>query len=479
MGLLFAPAGANSAPDVKLDPIKLKDVPLLDIKLQDVKPVDKNDGPKLDDILVKDLLDRFPLQLNPAQGTSRWELSLSESIDSSIQVGEDGTLYFATFDRNFHAVNPDGTTKWVIGVGKAQGTPAIGADGTIYVNTWDHRLVAIDPAGSVKWSFQRGGSERIGTGRRPFNNSPAIGANGTIYTGASDDLKLYAVNPDGTKKWEFKSGGVVYTPVVGSDGTIYFGSDDSRLYAVKPDGKKKWTSVLKKPVLHTAPAIGADGTIYIGTYDSALYAVNPFGTIKWSKDYAVTTTPAVGADGTLYVGANKRFLAVKSDGTIKWQLQGDVGMYTTPLIGADGMIYFTHRQACYAVYPSGRVKWKFDGVAVGTDLAMGIDGSVYAAGGSIGEKYLYALGTVAGSIVMNSSAIQLKAGESETLTATVLPDDAPNKRVKWSTGNAAIAVVDDEGKVTGVAPGKAKIIATSEDGGFTAASVVTVTAPSP
>ena len=71
--------------------------------------------------------------------------------------------------------------------------------------------------------------------------SPAIGSDGTVYVG-SDDKKLYAINPkSGVKLWEFKTGdGVNPSPAIGSDGTVYVGSYKS-LYAINgKTGVKLW-----------------------------------------------------------------------------------------------------------------------------------------------------------------------------------------------------------------------------------------------
>jgi len=77
------------------------------------------------------------------------------------------------------------------------------------------------------------------------------------------------------------------------------------------------------------------------------------------------------------------------------------------------------------------------------------------------------------------SAISIVAGESETLTATVLPVNASNRAVTWSSDNTAIAAVDENGKVTvsADAPANAtvRITARTVDGGFEASCTVTVT----
>ncbi|EHB57560.1 MULTISPECIES: discoidin domain-containing protein [Paenibacillus] len=65
------------------------------------------------------------------------------------------------------------------------------------------------------------------------------------------------------------------------------------------------------------------------------------------------------------------------------------------------------------------------------------------------------------------------------LLATIEPDNASNKKISWSTDQAQVVTVDDNGLVTAVGEGKAVITAATEDGNYKAASSVTVdwTAP--
>lgn len=69
-------------------------------------------------------------------------------------------------------------------------------------------------------------------------------------------------------------------------------------------------------------------------------------------------------------------------------------------------------------------------------------------------------------------------GETVQLIATVIPDNAVNKRLTWTTSDSSIATVDENGLVTAVANGTAIITVTTEDGEMTAASTITVNIPS-
>ena len=80
-------------------------------------------------------------------------------------------------------------------------------------------------------------------------------------------------------------------------------------------------------------------------------------------------------------------------------------------------------------------------------------------------------------VSLDESSITLDVGGSQTLTATVTPEDATNKKVCWSSDNEAVATVSEDGVVTAVAGGTAVITATTHDGLFTASCTVTVNAP--
>ena len=77
-------------------------------------------------------------------------------------------------------------------------------------------------------------------------------------------------------------------------------------------------------------------------------------------------------------------------------------------------------------------------------------------------------------VELGKSAIELAVGQTERLSVTVLPDDASDQVVTWSSNDEAVATVGDNGTVTAVAEGTATITATA--GGKSAACTVMVTA---
>ncbi|MFQ8826032.1 MAG: InlB B-repeat-containing protein [[Ruminococcus] lactaris] len=80
-------------------------------------------------------------------------------------------------------------------------------------------------------------------------------------------------------------------------------------------------------------------------------------------------------------------------------------------------------------------------------------------------------------VSLDESSITLDVDKSQTLTATVTPENATNKKVRWASDNEAVATVSEDGVVTAVAGGTAVITVTTQDGLFTDTCTVKVNAP--
>ena len=79
------------------------------------------------------------------------------------------------------------------------------------------------------------------------------------------------------------------------------------------------------------------------------------------------------------------------------------------------------------------------------------------------------------SIKLDNEELELIEGGSISLVATILPKDAENQKVIWSSSNNNVVTVKD-GEVTALSVGEAVITATSEDGGKKATCKVSVNA---
>ena len=81
-------------------------------------------------------------------------------------------------------------------------------------------------------------------------------------------------------------------------------------------------------------------------------------------------------------------------------------------------------------------------------------------------------------ITLNPKSASMKVGDELRLSAIVLPSDATNKSVTWSSNSTGIATIDNNGKVTALSSGTATITCKANDGsGIEATCSITVKPP--
>lgn len=66
-------------------------------------------------------------------------------------------------------------------------------------------------------------------------------------------------------------------------------------------------------------------------------------------------------------------------------------------------------------------------------------------------------------LILDRSNVSIKEGDTAVLTATIIPDNATNKTVTWSSNNTSVATVSN-GKVIGISKGTATITAKTSNG---------------
>ena len=78
-------------------------------------------------------------------------------------------------------------------------------------------------------------------------------------------------------------------------------------------------------------------------------------------------------------------------------------------------------------------------------------------------------------VMLNTAKVEFDhVGENYQVTAHVLPTNATNQTVAWTSSNPEIVTVDTNGKITAVKNGVATITATTQDGNYTASCEVLV-----
>ena len=80
------------------------------------------------------------------------------------------------------------------------------------------------------------------------------------------------------------------------------------------------------------------------------------------------------------------------------------------------------------------------------------------------------------SVSINISSLNLTEGDSQTITVTISPANATNKKYTFSSSNPEVAIVDENGIITAIKAGEATISVTTTDGNKTAICKVTIEA---
>lgn len=122
-----------------------------------------------------------------------------------------------------------------------------------------------------------------------------------------------------------------------------------------------------------------------------------------------------------------------------------------------------------------RVVWETSDATIATVSECGVISAL-----SIGETTITA--SIAGTTISNECIVTvtpkavtgivcqdnvaLLKGESIKIEASVIPIDATNTTLIWTSSNPAVATVDDDGNVRGLSIGNAQISVRSDDGGF-------------
>ncbi len=334
---------------------------------------------------------RSPCDTLNNSGTMKWSFRTNNySLYGSSVIDTNGIIYLGSGD--FFALYPNGTKKWQYEInGRCESCPSLDENGTIYFGTSigdPNYFYAIYPNGTIKWRYWIGGGTDI-------KSSPIIGSDGTIFFGCGQSI--VALYSNGTLRWQYSTNHLVYSsPAIGDDGTVYCGCHDTYLYALYPNnGTLKW-KFSTGDWIRVSPCIADDETIYCVSTDGYLYAIYPNGTMKWRTWVEAGTSPTIGQDGTIYAGWSKLYAINPTNGSVKWIYDpGGTIQGGTPCTSADGTIYFGTSSGgnLIAVNPNGTEKWRVHIGGCESAPAIGEDGTIYIGGSdSNGRGYLYAFG---------------------------------------------------------------------------------------
>lgn len=221
-------------------------------------------------------------------------------------------------------------------------------------------------------------------------------------------------------------------------------------------------------------------------------SISSAGDFQWNVSFTVTENDGYDREGVIGIGSGS------GTADIKVYQQGKKGKYVaveSVSIDPSSMALTEDdtKQLTAVISPSNAsiktVTWKSLDPKYATVDENGVVTAVSAGMATIsvttddGKKTANCHVTVKAKIIpvtgvsLDHTSLTLIEGESETLTATVAPENATDKSVTWSSSNTAVATVSSTGVVTAKAAGSATIMVTANDGGSTATCAVTVSVP--
>lgn len=219
------------------------------------------------------------------------------------------------------------------------------------------------------------------------------------------------------------------------------------------DPRVEWsstnTSVATVSQTGVVTAVGpGSATIIAKTLDGGLTATCKVSVIMLAKEIQFASSNLVIYNGYLYTLEATVFPENTSNKTLKWS---------------------SSNTAVATVDPNGTITPIKAGTTTITATAQ--DGSGVKATCNITIRQRVE------SITLDSESISIYIDETNKLTATVLPTNATNKKVVWSSSDTSVATVNQEGLVSAIAVGKVQITASTEEGGVKAVCEVEVVQP--
>jgi len=311
-------------------------------------------------------------------------------------------------------------------------------------------------------------------------------------TWESNDNSIATVDSDGLVTAVAEGSAIIIVTTVDGGYTAY--SEITVVVATDPD-----ISVTGVTVSPTT------ATLYVGDTEQLIATVLPSNAtnqnVTWeSNDNSIAT---VDSDGlvTAVAEGSATITATTVDGGYTAYSEITVVVATDPDVPVTGVtvspttatLYVGNTEQLTAtVLPSNatnqNVTWSSNNTAVATvNSNTGLVSAVSAGsatitattvdGGHTATSTVTVAPISATGVTLDPPTATLFVGNRVQLIATILPTNAANQSVSWNSNNTAVTTVNSNGLVTAIALGSATITVTTEDGGHTATSIITVSNP--
>lgn len=300
------------------------------------------------------------------EGDLLWTFLARGILFATPAIGRDGTIYLADISGRYYAVKPDGTQKWVLTLTEGSDrriltSPVVAADGQSYIGGWNNYFYAVSPEGAIVWRAALKGLITAAPALDPQGSVYVATLGDAADTPDIDwddnQLTVYKFHSNSSDPvWKFSEfiqtnrNRILSSPAIDvGAGRLYVGAsreNDGILAGVDLASRQKiFASTLPRGIV-SSPALGADGTIYVGCLDGSLYALDPAaGVVRWrfeSGSIFILGSPTIDGSGNIYIGDSDGVLhAVSPTGLEVWHFAAQANVASAPVINEKGSLFFT------------------------------------------------------------------------------------------------------------------------------------------
>lgn len=375
-------------------------------------------------------------------GVPSWVVPADETVNSSLTVGDDGTLALTSSTSSLGAdgqtlgaesvssvsSEPQAPGEWPVGnydlqrtgdaawqefisvplattwatptTDKVQMNPAIVQDTAFFgVAGADRRVFSVDvQSGEVNWTLRLPGS---------VLGSPAV-TDQWVFIGATDGVLYQVDRRTGGVGWRFQTGGALVGGPVVHDGVVFIGSLDAKVYAVDAAaGTQLWSAATPERITAGVTLSSNESQVIVlsGANEWVTALSSDDGSQLWQRhlyDWADPNTLGTAASvsaGRIYLTGLDNILHVLTESTgadVGSQPNLGVSAQNTPVVTESGVFVGTNNGQVKAFTREGAAQWSTvlprNGLvsspvhAAGMLFASSTDGTVYgldAADGSV------------------------------------------------------------------------------------------------
>jgi len=260
---------------------------------------------------------------------------------------------------------------------------ALAGDAREMSSAWSPSSYSVNKAEVELWTFDGNGVMR----------TPVVAGNGTIYASTESGM-LYALDREGNMKWRVPTYTNLTSPVLDGGGKLWFGGANARLLQFDQAGKGGETHIAffegkKDGQLPSVPVLDSEGNGYLA-YGSRLLAFDPKGKSIWTfalPHGAEYRGVSIGGDDTIYVSGmtSERgyVFAVDTAGRLVWEYEigGTSPLQPiNPVIAQNGTVYTITGEKLLALRAGGTLLWEREAPYASRTLttpAIGKDGTLY------------------------------------------------------------------------------------------------------